>query len=326
MGREEDLIRWLTARCGHQGLIGDDAAILPRSETWTVTVDHQIAGVHFPPDLEVAVVARRLLAVNLSDIAAMGAEPTYAFLALAAPEGFDHQAFLDALVAECEAYGVELAGGDLARHTRLTASLTLLGCKPQEQRWLRRDAGRPGEDLWVGGSLGEAALGLALYEQGARLAADGSSSVSGGLQLDGEIRQLAGQALRRFLFPTPQLELGAWLGRRSAGAAMDLSDGLAKDLHRLCAASQVGAEVELDRLPVDPVLPALTAGLARDWRAMVLAGGEDYVLLFTLPAGEEPPASFGCIKIGKLVSDPGIVLIEGGESRPLASQGWDHLQ
>ncbi len=323
--REEDLIRWLEERCGHQGLIGDDAAILPRSETWAVTVDSQIQGVHFPSDLDVALVARRLLAVNLSDIAAMGAQPVYAFLALAAPKGFDHRAFLDALVADCEKFSVALAGGDLAHNTQLTASLTLLGRKPTEQRWLRRSTGRAGEHLWVGGSLGEAALGLVLYERGARLL-DGTLSLPGSLELDDRTRQLAIRALRRFLLPTPQLKLGAWLGRRTSGAALDLSDGLAKDLHRLCAASHVGAEVDFWRLPVAPELSVLAAQLAWDGRQGVLAGGEDYVLLFTLPADEEPPSSFGCTRIGKLVSDPDIVLIEGAERQALASRGWDHLQ
>src|SRR6185436_12693499 len=125
-----------------------------------VTTDSQIEGVHFPPGLDPALVARRLLAVNLSDLAAMGAEPRHAFLALAAPPGFAHRRFFRALLAACRLQGVELAGGDLARDPHhVHAVLTLLGTRPAAGRWLRRDGARPGHRLWHGGTVGESAAG-----------------------------------------------------------------------------------------------------------------------------------------------------------------------
>src|SRR4051794_10078553 len=138
---EDSLLSWLRGRLASMMTgngIGDDAAILPPLESSVVTMDSQIAGVHFPPDLAAADLARRLLAVNLSDLAAMGATPAYAFLALSAAPGFDHRRFLAALLAACRRHGLTLAGGDLARHSVLTTSLTLLGTKAETARWLTR--------------------------------------------------------------------------------------------------------------------------------------------------------------------------------------------
>ena len=111
---EDELIDWLRRRTARRGgrWIGDDAAILPRSEQWAVTVDTQVEGVHFLPGLDPAVVARRLLAVNLSDLAAMGARPAFGFLALSAPGDYDHRRFLASLTDACERYELDLAGGD----------------------------------------------------------------------------------------------------------------------------------------------------------------------------------------------------------------------
>ncbi len=135
-------------------LLGDDAAILPPAGPLAVTVDSQIAGVHFVPDLDPAHVARRLLAVNLSDLAAMGADPAWAFLALSAPPGFNHSRFFRAFTAACRRHGVTLAGGDLARCDRLVTTLTLIGTKPESRRWLHRKGAQPGHDLWLGGTVG----------------------------------------------------------------------------------------------------------------------------------------------------------------------------
>src|SRR4051794_24167418 len=166
MAGETDLLRWLRSRLG-SSLIGDDAAVLPDGGPFAVTVDHQIAGVHFPSDLDPAIVARRLLAVNLSDLAAMGAAPTHAFLALAAPTGFDHRRFFTALLDACRRHGLTLAGGDLARNPeRLVASLTMLGTKDAAARWLARSGARPGHALWLGGTIGESAAGRMLIANG----------------------------------------------------------------------------------------------------------------------------------------------------------------
>ena len=322
---EDELIDWLIRRTSRSGgrRIGDDAAILPRGE-WAVTVDSQIEGVHFRPGLDVAAVARRLLAVNLSDLAAMGALPAFAFLALAAPRDFNHRRFFSALTAACDAYGLELAGGDLSNHSQVTATLTLLGRRFEGQRWLLRSDAFAGESLWLGGTVGEAAIGLALLEHGV-MCTGRTIRIPDHLGLANALHQPARRAVRRQLSPEPQLELGQWLGRASAGAVIDISDGLARDLHRLCAKSGVGAEVVLDRLPLADGHKRLARAIGCDWKALALTGGEDYVLLFSLPPDMEPPGRFACTKIGTL-SEGGVVLSEEGKTSPLPAAGWDHLR
>ncbi len=323
---EDDLTQWLRRRASRRALshIGDDAAILPLSDATAITMDSQIAGVHFSPDLDPAIVARRLLSVNLSDLAAMGALPSYAFLALCAPSGFDHRRFLEAFVRCCEKLSLTLAGGDLTRHTTLTATLTLLGKKPPGQRWLRRGAARAGERLWLGDSVGESAAGLCLLERGAALKGRGIH-LPPELAAPARLEAAARRAVRRHLSPRPQLDLGQWLGSCSTGAAIDVSDGLARDLHRLCAESEVGAEVDIERLPLSSLFRQLADALERHWLDLALAGGEDYALLFTLPAGTEPPDRFGCRKIGRVLARRGIYSTRGGKRRPLPPLGWDHL-
>ena len=255
-------------------------------------------------------VARRLLAVNLSDLAAMGALPAYAFLALAAPPGFDHRRFFSALLAACRRHGARLAGGDLARNPeRLAASLTLLGTKAG-QRWVERAGARPGHALWLGGTIGEAAAGRLLIERGGLNEAFSS------------LRAAAKRAMRRHLAPAPQLDLGRWLGEQSEGAGMDVSDGLARDLHRLCRASGVGAEIDLDALPFSARFTMLCEAIDADPLALALGGGEDYVLLFTLPAGIAPQTGW---KIGKITRQRRIMMLREGKRSALPDLGWDHL-
>ena len=314
-GGEDPLIDWLRRRLRRQpggALIGDDAARLPPG-SFVVTLDHQIAGVHFPPDLDPAVVARRLLAVNLSDLAAMGASPAYAFLALAAPSGFDHRRFFTALLAACRRHGLTLAGGDLARQQGLGTSLTLLGTKADGARWLERSGARPGHALWLGGTIGESAAGRLLIERGGLSEAFSS------------LRAAARRAVRRHLAPRPQLALGRWLGEQTAGAAMDVSDGLARDLHRLCKASGVGAEVEAGALPFADRFAKLCAAIGADPLALALGGGEDYVLLFTLPEGVTPPLEMKARRIGRITKEKRVALVSGGERSDLPALGWDHL-
>lgn len=322
---EDQLIDWLRQRLDAP-LIGDDAAVLPPGGPFVVTVDQQIAGVHFPPGLDPALVARRLLAVNLSDLAAMGASPAYAFLALAAPEGFDHKRFFTSLVAACSAFRLRLAGGDLAKNPHgVTAALTLLGTKGKSSRWLRRDAAALGHDLWLGGSVGESAAGRMLIERGARLAGR-HVELPSFMEAFSSLRSAAMRAVRRHLQPRPQLELGRWLSQQSEGAAMDVSDGVARDLHRLCRASSVGAEISANDLPLPERFTLLCAAIGVDPLALALGGGEDYVLLFTLPAGLKPPREFTCRRIGTIKERRGItLLLSDGERRDLPDLGWDHL-
>lgn len=344
---EDDLLRWLRRRlrppAGATGtsqppeLIGDDAAVLPR-EAWAVTVDSQIAGVHVPPDLPAAVLARRLLAVNLSDLAATGAEPAYALLALSATTGFDHRAFFRALLAACRTAGLELAGGDLARHpAATTATLTLFGRRPPGGRWLRRSAGRPGDVLWLGGTVGESAAGCRLLARGARwpgaIGASGAKGAGGARtrvelppDLPAALGPAARRAVRRHLAPAPQLALGRWLGRQRRAAALDVSDGPARDLRRLAGESGVGAEVTAEALPLAAGFERLCGFLGVSALELALGGGEDYVLLFALPAGTAPPPAFGCREIGRLTRSRNLVLIDDGCRRPLPELGWDHLQ
>ena len=321
---EDRLLRWLRTQIDHD-LIGDDAAVLPAMGPCAVTVDSQIAGVHFTPDLDPALLARRLLAVNLSDLAAMGALPAYAFLALSTPPGFDHQRFFRALLAACRRHGVRLAGGDLARSAQTTATLTLLGRLPDGGRWLHRSGAIPGHDLWLGGTIGESAAGRLLIERGARWRG-ARIDLPAACEQNSSLASAARRAVRRHLLPTPQLELGQWLGQQAEGAAIDVSDGLARDLHRLCRESRAGAEIAADDLPFAARFAALCEQIESDPLALALGGGEDYILLFTLPGGFAPPEDFGCRRIGRITKSRAIRLCSSGVTRPLPDLGWDHLE
>lgn len=323
---ENQLLGWLRRRSARQGghRIGDDAAILPRGGALAVTMDSQIEGVHFYAGLDPRLLARRLLAVNLSDLAAMAAEPAFAFLALIATEGFDHKRFFSAFLANARRYDLELAGGDLARGAQLTAVLTLVGRKPRARRWVRRSDARPGQGLWLGGTVGEAAAGLELIRLGAR--PEGRSiRLPAGFQSPSPIAAAARRAVRRHVSPRPQLELGRWLGGRRSAAAIDLSDGLARDLDRLCSESKVGAEIDVRRLPLAKDFHRLSHALGREGRRLALTGGEDYVLLFTLAPDVEPPRRFGCVRIGRVLAGGGVFVVDGERRTRLPPAGWDHL-
>ena len=323
---EDDLIRWLKDRA--QGLggerIGDDAAILPAGGPWVTTVDCQIENVHFFPGTDPLWVAQRLLAVNLSDLAAMGAEPAYGFLALSAPSTFDFKRFFHGFLTACEAYGVELSGGDLSTQPTVTAALTLIGKKTPGGRFLERCDARPGHRLWLGGSVGWSAAGLALVQQGAGLKGERVDlGAIGGLGADAEAT--ARECVLRHLRPRPQLELGQWLALREQGAAIDISDGLAKDLHRLCRASGVGAVIDRSALPEPAGWAELEPLVGMPWLQLAAGGGEDYVLCFTLPPEIEAPAELGARPAGDICEGDQVRLREGEQLRELPSTGWDHL-
>lgn len=334
MGNEEQLISWLQglqSRGLQPGsalsLPGDDVAILGHGTgSQAITADQQIAGVHVPADLDPAVWARRLLAVNLSDLAAAGAEPTAALSTLAVPPDFDLRRFLRAAVERCRKFGIPLIGGDIARSPTAVTTMTLIGRRPSRGRWLARNAARPGDSLWLGGSVGTSAAGQRLVARGARLAGN-LVSLPAALKLPTRLLPAARRAVRRHLSPTPQLELGRWLGRRQRAAAIDLSDGLAKDLHRLCAASGVGAEVEQAAIIIDNDLPELAQAVGSDALELALAGGEDYVLLFTLPPRSRPPAEGSSRRIGKITAEGTVHLVgAAGKIERLSASGWDHLE
>jgi thiamine-monophosphate kinase len=324
-GSERELVEWLR-READAGIgddcagIGDDCALLTLAGDYAVTVDAQHEGVHLPAGLDPRLAARRLLAVNLSDLAAMGARPEAAFLSLAAPAGYDRRRFLRALIDACATHGLALRGGDLSSLGSLSATLTLLGRRPSRGRWLTRSAARPGDSLWVGGTLGEAAAGLAvlsLVECSGRGLPRPPSALAA--------RRAAARALRRQLQPEPQLALGLELGRRARVAAIDCSDGLGLDLARLCAASGVGAEVELERLAGPDA--RLCAELALDPLELALGGGEDYVLLFSLPPRAKPPATPGARSVGRFTERPSVLARDArGRHFDISERGFDHLR
>jgi thiamine-monophosphate kinase len=323
---EDQLLRWLRGQLG-ETLIGNDAAVLPESGPLAVTVDSQIESVHFLPGLDPALLASRLLAVNLSDLAAMGAVPAWAFLALQTADGFDHRRFFRSLIAACRRHGVTLAGGDLAKSPGGTvATLTLLGTKPEDGRWLERSQARPGHDLWLGGPVGESAAGAILIGRGAIINGRRIVLPPEAEAFSPSLRSATRRAVRRHLLPEPQLELGRWLSRQPEASAMDVSDGVAKDLHRLCRESSVGAQVISEALPFARGFERLARALGADPLELALGGGEDYVLLFTLPSGLAPPPGFGCHRIGKITRARKVVLLQEGSRRPLPASGWDHLE
>ena len=326
-GGEDRLIAWLAGFAGSGDRIGDDAVLLTLGERrYALSVDTQRAGVHVPIELDPADVARRLLAVSLSDLAATGAVPRWMLVALGIDDEDGARRFLAALVRAGRRYEIELIGGDTARPTtpgRLDASLTVIGEVPQEGSPLTRNAARANDRLWIGGPLGESAMGLDLVRLGARMAKRRALLPEG---LPDGLARVASRALRRHLEPRPQIDLGLVLGRRSpAGAAIDVSDGLAADAARLCRRSGVGCELEERALSLRADARRLAGHLDREPLELALAGGEDYVLLFTLP----PDVDFrhpGCRPIGRITTRPGIRLrrIDGTlESR--GAGGWDHL-
>lgn len=328
MNGEERLLGWLARRLPGGGL-GDDTATLPARGRVVATVDQQIEAVHFAAGTDPALLGRRLLAVNLSDLAASGARPRWALVTVAAPPGFAHRRFFSSLLAACARHGVALAGGDLATAPALHLSLTLVGERERGAASLHRAAGRAGQELWLGGPVGESALGRALLERGARLER-GAVQLPARLDLPAALAGAARRAVRRHLLPRPQLELGLALARaRRAGAAIDLSDGLAKDLHRLCEASGVGAALDLAavRASAPTGFAALAAALGLDPDALQLGGGEDYVLLFTLPARATPPQLPGLRRVGTLDDSERVRLrLPDGRARALPHLGWDHLE
>jgi len=327
LGSEDALVEWLRQRSDRAGrpLLGDDGAVISGQGEWAVTVDHQIAGVHYPEGLDPAILARRLLAVNGSDLAAMGAQPRFAFLALAVPPDFDARRLFASLLRACTRLDVELAGGDLARSPTATASLTLMGKKNPRGRWLRRSNGRAGDLLWVGGTLGESAAGRLLLARGARMSGR-RVDLPKAIGANRGVAAAARRAVRRHLLPIPQLDLGQWLSGRSRVAAIDLSDGLALDLHRLCRESGVGATLTANSLPNAAGFADLCRLLEQDPLELTLTGGEDYVLLFTLPPRQEPPPRFRCTRVGELTRKKSVRLVTTEGSQALPPKGWDHFE
>jgi thiamine-monophosphate kinase len=287
---------------------------------FAVTTDALVDGIDFelqwaPPQA----VGHKAMAANLSDLAAMGARPKHLLLTLGWPPTLEDafvEGVLQGMHALCDAEGVGLCGGDLTRAPALFLSLTLLG--EQEHPPLLRSGGRPGHLLFVSGELGGAAVALERFQAGERLREFAPSAPSA---------EARSRVLDRFYRPPNQNALGEFLARRAlATCCMDLSDGLVRDLQRLCEASRCGAEVEAAKLPMDASL----AGLPEE-RALGLAlkGGEEQVLLFAVAperAHELDEAPGPVHRIGRLVpGGPLALLVAGGGREALALQGFDHF-
>ena len=318
MPSEFDLIRrHFTRPTRHTDLaVGDDAALLrPRpGMQLAVSTDMLVAGTHFFADTDPEDLGWKTLAVNVSDLAAMGATPRWAFLALALP-GADEAwiaAFARGFFACADAHGVDLAGGDTTRGP-LTLSVTIIGEVPQGEA-ITRAGGKAGDDLWVSGQPGMAALGLA--------------ALRGETQLSTAGRAACIAALQR---PQPRIALGLAL-RGVATAMLDVSDGLLGDLDHILEYSGTGAIIDVGALP----LAALRETGADEAlaRRCLLGGGDDYELLFTAPAARRADvdaisASLGLAlhRIGTLTPEPATLWLRQRDGRlvPGTRSGYDHF-
>jgi len=292
--------------------VGDDAAVLvpPAGEQLVACIDTLVEGVHFPRGCEPRSVGHRALAVNLSDLAAMGARPAWALLALTLPAVDESwlERFAAGLGELAREHGVALVGGDTTAGP-LCITVQALGFVPAGAA-LTRTGGRPGDAVFVSGTPGDAAAGL-LLEQG-RLKADEAEN----------------DALRqRFLYPAPRLALGQRL-RGLASACIDVSDGLLADCGKLAAASGCGVVIDCEALPLSAALRTATPEAA----TLALTGGDDYELAFAVPQSRvpallaaAPPARWGYQRIGELVHEPGAVARRAGAVLPVASAGYDHF-
>lgn len=295
--------------------VGDDGAVLavPSDHELVAVTDTLVSGRHFPHGSAPASIGHRALAVNLSDLAAMGAAPAWALLALTLSEA--DEAWLAGFAAGFAAlavdHGVQLVGGDTTSGP-LTITVQALGFVAPGKA-LTRAGGRPGDHVFVSGTPGDAAFGLALEQGSARAS-----------QPDDD-RQLR----HRFLFPTPRLRLGARL-TGLASACIDVSDGLAGDLAKLAAASSCGATLDIERLPLSTPL-VRTAGREQA-RKLALTGGDDYELCFTVPgarlaelAERVPVSHYDYHEIGRLTSETGVVVRAHGDVIEFSHSGYDHF-
>lgn len=319
----------LAARMRGACELKDDVAYLPlagglvrRDEELVLKTDALIAGVHFLIEDPPALVARKLLRVNLSDLAAKGARPLVYTLAIMLPKETDFawlKRFAAGLAADQKEFGILLAGGDTdSTPGPLSLSLTAIGAIPAKRRLLRAGA-RPGDGVFVSGTIGDGALGLKILRG----------------ELGGLTTKQRAFLVERYRLPRPRLELGARL-RDFATAAMDISDGLVGDLQHVCVASRLGAVIEAERVPLSN---AGRAAVKQDGKLIqsILGGGDDYELLFTAPVEKEPALKevgrklgVPVTRIGSLSSNPQmrpkvIVLNAKGREIKLRQAGYRHF-
>jgi thiamine-monophosphate kinase len=288
--------------------VGDDAAVVrPGSGDVVLTTDALVEGSHFERSLTSARdLGYKSVQVNVSDVAAMAGSPRYALCALTLSDEVDPSwtmELLGGMREACAEHGARLVGGNLARGSEVTVAVTVMG-EVAPGRAVRRSGARVGDRVVVTGSLGAAAAGLRASRRGAPWSSDERD------------------AILRYARPTARVGEAAVLAQRGARAMIDVSDGLALDLSRLCEASGAGARIDLDAVPVHPAATLDDA----------LGGGEDYALLATLPtteaardAGLELSDTFGTSlsDIGEIVEERGLRDRRGGSIEPA---GWDHFR
>lgn len=288
--------------------IGDDCAVLRFGDSlWVAAADMLVSGRHFeeswatPED-----VGYKAVAVNVSDVAAMGGRPRFVLASGGAPDPEIILRCTEGVVRACEEFGVYPIGGDTTGAADLTVDVAILG--ELEAEPMLRSGARPGDLLAVTGELGAAAAGLLALENG-----------------DAGPRRLIAKHLR----PEPRVALGLRAARLGARAAIDLSDGLASDVRRVCEASGVGCRVELERLPVAGDVREYVGSLGRDPEILAATGGEDYELLLavseevarSLAAGSDVPVTV----IGEVTASGEAVFLRSGEPVEDLS-GWDHFR
>lgn len=286
----------------------DDAAVIPQRPGFdlVVTKDAIVEGVHFPQGEAPELVARKLVRVNVSDLAAKAAEPFAAFLAVAWPQGFadrDRELFAMGLAADLEAFGVDLLGGDTVKTPGpFTCTLTAMGWVPAG-RMVRRAGARPGDKLLVSGTIGDATLGLAAVK--------------------GQIEDPDGRLAYRYRMPEPRVDLRETL-RRHATAAADVSDGLVADARHIAEASGVGLLIDLDRLPLSGAAATWLERQA-DVGASLLrlgTGGDDYEVVCTMASGVRKPPGFTVI--GEVREGEGVEVRAAGRAMDPGAGGWRH--
>jgi thiamine-monophosphate kinase len=300
--------------------IGDDCALLaPRAgEMLAISTDMLVEGRHFFADIDPEALGHKALAVNLSDLAAMGAQPQAFTLAFSLPKAEEAwlAAFSEGLFALAERYGCELIGGDTTGGP-LNLCITVLGSVPRRAA-LRRDAAQPGDDIWISGTLGDARAGLGVRR--------------GEWSVDASDTATFSRALDR---PEPRVALGLTL-RGVAHAALDLSDGLAGDLLHILERSNLRATVDVDAVPRSAALRRLTPEIQR---RCTLAGGDDYELCFTAPAAARAAVEKAGQEVGIQLTRIGTIsALETAADRPaigwrdaagapltLTLQGFDHF-
>ena len=293
--------------------IGDDAALVKAPRSLLLTTDILVEDEDFrravhPPRL----LGRKALNVNLSDIAAMGGRPLHALVGMALPGDVEEswlRQFMAGFRSAAREARVAMVGGDLSRSEKIMISVTVTG---EAKSPVTRSGARAGDGIFVSGTLGDAARGFRLLEEG------GLKGTSRG----------AGPLVRAFLDPVPRLELGALLARRKLASAMiDISDGLSVDLAHLCEESRVGAEVDASRVPISAALRRLS----KDPLALALHGGEDFELLFAvrqakIAAVEKLPSKFRLTRIGRVTAGNKMFLVgPDNKKEPLRAGGFEHF-